>query len=72
METQGAPLGPGDLQRVFDCLQGSLSQDSIVQKQSEAALYALETRPGFCSCLSVSSVVAVLLSVLKDSRVFLL
>ena len=50
----GAPLGPGDLQAVFDCLKGSLDQNPAIQRDAEAALHALETRPGFCSCLAVS------------------
>jgi hypothetical protein len=49
----GAPLGPGDLPAVFECLKGSLSQNGAVQKQAEAALHALQTRAGFCSCLAV-------------------
>jgi hypothetical protein len=48
------PLGPGDLQGVFDCLKGCLSQDIYVQKHAEASLNSLGTRPGFCSCLAVS------------------
>lgn len=47
-------LGPGDLTLVFECLRGALSQQPGVQKQAEAALQALEARPGFCSCLAVS------------------
>lgn len=50
-------LGPGDLQGVFECLKGCLSQDIQVQKQAEAALNSLGTRPGFCSCLAVSDIV---------------
>ena len=51
---EAPPLGPGDLQVVFECLKGGLSQDLQVQKQAEAALNSLGTRPGFCSCLAVS------------------
>lgn len=47
------PLGPGDLQAVFQCLQSALSHEPSTQKQAEAALRELETRPGFCSCLAV-------------------
>ncbi len=46
-------LGPGDLQLVFECLRGALSQNTVIQKQAESALRALEARPGFCSCLAV-------------------
>jgi hypothetical protein len=46
-------LGPADLQLVFECLNGALSQNSAIQKQAEAALHSLEARPGFCSCLAV-------------------
>ena len=46
-------LGAGDLGAVFRCLQSALSHDSTTQKQAEAALRELETRPGFCSCLAV-------------------
>lgn len=49
-----AALGPGDLPAVFDCLRSALSHDPATQKQAEAALRELETRPGFCSCLAVS------------------
>lgn len=49
-----APLGPGDLQTVFQALKDSLSQNTVVQKQAESLLHSLETRPGFCSCLAVS------------------
>ena len=48
-----AALGPGDLQLVFECLRGALSQNTNIQKQAESALHALEARPGFCSCLAV-------------------
>lgn len=50
----GEALGPGDLPAVFQCLKGALSQNTAIQKEAEAALHALETRPGFCSCLVVS------------------
>jgi hypothetical protein len=49
---QMVPLGPGDLPAVFDCLRSALSHDPATQKQAEAALHELETRPGFCSCLA--------------------
>ncbi len=48
-----ASLGPGDLPAVFQCLQSALSHEPSTQKQAEAALRELETRPGFCSCLAV-------------------
>lgn len=48
-----APLGPSDLPAVFQCLQSALSHDPSTQKQAEAALREMETRPGFCSCLAV-------------------
>jgi hypothetical protein len=51
-----SPLGQQDLQGVFECLKGCLSQDIHVQKQAEAALNSLGTRPGFCSCLAVSDI----------------
>ena len=47
-------LGPSDIAGLFACLKGALEPAS--QKQAEAALKSLEARPGFCSCLTVSSV----------------
>lgn len=48
------PLGPDDSVSLFDCLEQSLSQDSLVQKSAEAALEQYERRPNFCACLAVS------------------
>ena len=48
------PLGPENSVELFDCLQQSLSQDSLVQKSAEAALEQFERRPNFCACLAVS------------------
>jgi hypothetical protein len=56
-----AALGPADLQLVFECLKGALSQNSAIQKQAEAALHTLEARPGFCSCLAVRGALSSLL-----------
>lgn len=46
-------LGPESSSELFDCLQQSLSQDSVVQKSAEAALEQFEQRPNFCACLAV-------------------
>lgn len=51
---QQAALGPEDLQGVFDCLKWALSPQTEQRSRAEAALRALELRPGFCSCLAVS------------------
>lgn len=51
---QQQSLGPSDIAGLFECLKGALEPTS--QKQAEAALKSLEARPGFCSCLTVSTV----------------
>jgi hypothetical protein len=48
---QQAPLGPGDVGGLFECLQGALQP--ATQKQCEAVLLGLEQRPGYSSCLLV-------------------
>ena len=50
------PLGRGDINELFQCLQQSLSNDVAQQKASEAALRHHEARKGFCSCLAVSDI----------------
>lgn len=47
------PLGPGDINDLFQCLQDTLSNDVTKQKAAEAALKQHESRKGFCSCLAV-------------------
>ena len=47
-----APLGPGDIPGLFECLQGALQP--ATQKQCEAVLLGLEQRPGYSSCLLVT------------------
>ena len=47
-----APLGPGDIPGLFECLQGALQPGT--QKQCEAVLLGLEQRPGYSSCLLVT------------------
>lgn len=54
------PLGPEDLQGVFDCLKWALSPQTEQRTQAEAALRALELRPGFCSCLAVGALAAIM------------
>ena len=49
---QQAPLGPGDIPGLFECLQGALQP--ATQKQCEAVLLGLEQRPGYSSCLLVT------------------
>ena len=49
---QQAPLGPGDIGGLFECLQGALQP--ATQKQCEAVLLGLEQRPGYSSCLLVT------------------
>ncbi len=48
---QQPPLGPEDIPRLFECLQGALQP--ATQKQCEAVLLSLEQRPGYISCLLV-------------------
>ena len=40
--------------QVLQLLLGALSHDQTVQKQAEQALQALESQPGYISCLAVS------------------
>ena len=47
-----APLGPSDVGAVLQALQAALQQDPAARRPAEQALAALETRPGFCSCLA--------------------
>jgi hypothetical protein len=44
-----------DLPQLLQLLQAALNSDSTQQKAAEGLLASLETRPGFCSCLTVSS-----------------
>ena len=48
---QQPALGPADIPRLFECLQGALQP--ATQKQCEAVLLGLEQRPGYISCLLV-------------------
>ena len=50
---QQPPLGPDDIPRLFECLQGALQP--ATQKQCEAVLLGLEQRPGYISCLLVTA-----------------
>ena len=50
---QQPPLGPEDIPRLFECLQGALQP--ATQKQCEAVLLSLEQRPGYISCLLVTA-----------------
>ena len=54
-QNQLAPLDRDDSVNLFDCLQQSLSQDSLVQKSAEAGLEQYERRPNFCACLAVNA-----------------
>eukprot|EP00798_Chlamydomonas_sp_ICE-L_P013626 gene13627-19504_t len=48
----GAPLSAQDMHSILSCLKGALDQNPEVQKQSEAFLSSIESRPGFSSALS--------------------
>lgn len=46
-------LGPNDVQRIFECLQGCLQTDISIRQQAEELLHEFETHIGFASCLMV-------------------
>ncbi len=46
------PLTMADVPQVLQCLLAAL-QPGDVQKQAEAVVASMETRPGFMSCLAV-------------------
>lgn len=52
---QAAAQQQAETAQVLQLLLGSLSHDQAVQKQAEQALHALETQPGYISCLAVRS-----------------
>ncbi|RVW83990.1 hypothetical protein CK203_047348 [Vitis vinifera] len=52
-------LSASDLPAMYSLLTNSLSADESVRKPAEAALSQSESRPGFCSCLMVMSLVVV-------------
>lgn len=48
-------LSASDVQTVYSLLSNSLCPDESLRKPAEAALAQCENRPGFCSCLLVTS-----------------
>ncbi len=50
---QQQPLSQQDFQNLLACLQNALNANPEVQKQAEAFLSSLDSRPGFSSALAV-------------------
>ncbi|KAH9736651.1 Importin N-terminal domain-containing protein [Citrus sinensis] len=55
-------LSASDLPAIYTLLANSMSRDESIRKPAEAALSQSESRPGFCSCLMVAQMLAVLIS----------
>lgn len=48
-------LSVSDVPAMYSLLTNSMSSDHAIRKPAEDALAQSESRPGFCSCLMVSS-----------------